>query len=114
MYRTDRASRVIEAPPAVVYDALLDRESLEAWLPPERVVERAVFESDDPSYAGTRHRSGGTRGRDRLLVGQPGLLHRGARLIQNGGDPQIRRAEVPAVHSSHDSNVSSCCPESGR
>ncbi|WP_092807005.1 SRPBCC family protein [Rhodococcus globerulus] len=104
MDRIDRASLVIEAPPTVVYDALLDRESLEAWLPPdgmrgrielwdprpgggfrmvltyldstdspgktsaatdvvdvgfaelvppERVVQRAVFESDDPSYAGT-------------------------------------------------------------
>lgn len=104
MDRTDRARRLIAAPPAVVYAALLDRESLEAWLPPdgmrgrielwdprpgggfrmvliyldstdspgktsaatdvvdvgfaelvppERVVQRAVFESDDPSYAGT-------------------------------------------------------------
>ncbi|MET8629521.1 SRPBCC family protein [Kitasatospora sp. NPDC004669] len=104
MSRTDRASRVIAAPPATVYGALLDRESLEAWLPPdgmrgrverwdprpgggfrmvltyldpvdspgktsdatdvvdvrfaelvppERVVQRAVFEADDPSYAGT-------------------------------------------------------------
>jgi uncharacterized protein YndB with AHSA1/START domain len=104
MGRTDRASRVIAAPPATVYDALLDRQSLEAWLPPEgmrgrverwdprpgggfrmvltyldasnspgkssdatdvvdvefadlvspeRVVQRAVFESDDPAYAGT-------------------------------------------------------------
>ncbi|MFE3020676.1 SRPBCC family protein [Streptomyces sp. NPDC059256] len=99
-----RASRVIAAPPAAVYDALLDRASLEAWLPPDgmsgrverwdprpgggfqmvltyldpsdnpgktsdatdivdiefadlvplkRVVQRAVFEADDPSFAGT-------------------------------------------------------------
>ncbi|MFD9290144.1 SRPBCC family protein [Streptomyces sp. NPDC060030] len=104
MGRTDRASRVIAASPATVYDALLDRDSLEAWLPPdgmsgrvehwdprpgggfrmvltyldptggpgktsgatdvvdigfaglvpsERVVQRAVFEADDPAYAGT-------------------------------------------------------------
>ncbi|MFE4502711.1 SRPBCC family protein [Rhodococcus sp. NPDC056743] len=104
MDRVDRASRVIEAPPMIVYDALVDRESLEAWLPPdgmrgqierwdprpgggfrmvltyldatdgpgktsaatdvvdvgfadlvpsERVVQRAVFESDDPLFAGT-------------------------------------------------------------
>ncbi|MFG2793756.1 SRPBCC family protein [Streptomyces sp. NPDC048419] len=104
MGRTHHASRVIAAPPATVYDALLDRESLEAWLPPDgmrgsieqwdprpgggfrmvltyldptdspgktsdatdvvdvafadlmpptRVVQRAVFEADDPSYAGT-------------------------------------------------------------
>ncbi|MGX1668863.1 SRPBCC family protein [Streptomyces sp. NPDC055400] len=103
MGRTDRVSRVIAAPPGTVYAALLDRESLEAWLPPvgmrgrverwdprpgggfrmvltyldpadspgktsdatdvvdvgftdlvpsERVVQQAVFESDDPSYAG--------------------------------------------------------------
>ncbi|MGW4229989.1 SRPBCC family protein [Streptomyces sp. NPDC004980] len=104
MTRTDRARRVIAAPPATVYGALLDRVALEAWLspegmrgrierwdprpgggfrmvltyldptdspgktsdatdvvevgftdlsPPERVVQRAVFEADDPSYAGT-------------------------------------------------------------
>ncbi|MFF7140778.1 MULTISPECIES: SRPBCC family protein [Streptomyces] len=104
MSRTDRADRVIGAPPAAVYRALLERESLEVWLPPdgmrgtierwdprpgggfrmvltylapsgspgktsdatdvvdvefadlvpaERVVQRAVFEADDPSYAGT-------------------------------------------------------------
>lgn len=104
MHRTDRASRVIAAPPATVYDALLDREAVEAWLPPEgmrgrierwdprsgggfrmvltyldpvdapgkasdatdvvevgfaelvppeRVVQRAVFEAEDPAYAGT-------------------------------------------------------------
>ncbi|WP_040832150.1 SRPBCC family protein [Nocardia jiangxiensis] len=104
MSRTDRASRLIAAPPEIVYGALVDRESLEAWLPPdgmrgriqrwdprpgggfrmiltyldpvnspgktsdatdvvdvgfaelmppERVVHRAVFESEDPSYSGT-------------------------------------------------------------
>ncbi|HYZ08582.1 MAG TPA: SRPBCC family protein [Pseudonocardiaceae bacterium] len=104
MSRIDRASRVIAASPATLYGALLDRESLEAWLPPdgmrgwveqwdprpgggfrivltyldaadstgktsgatdvvdvgfvelvppERVVQRAVFEADDPSFAGT-------------------------------------------------------------
>jgi uncharacterized protein YndB with AHSA1/START domain len=102
--RIDRASRLVAASPATVYGALLDRESLEAWLPPdgmrgqvvrwnprrgggfrmvltyldsadspgktsdatdvvdvefadleppERIVQRAVFESDDPAYAGT-------------------------------------------------------------
>ncbi|MFI1016149.1 SRPBCC family protein [Streptomyces sp. NPDC020965] len=104
MQRTDRASLLIAAPRATVYDALLDRESLEVWLPPvgmsgrverwdprpgggfrmvlcyldasdspgkasdatdvvdvefadlvppKRVVQRAVFVADDPSFAGT-------------------------------------------------------------
>ncbi|HJQ45064.1 MAG TPA: SRPBCC domain-containing protein, partial [Amycolatopsis sp.] len=104
MSRTDRASCVVAARPMSVYRALLDRASLEAWLPPagmrgrierwdprpgggfrmvltyldpvdspgktsdatdvvevgfaelvppQRVVQRAVFEADDPSYAGT-------------------------------------------------------------
>ncbi|QWF84252.1 SRPBCC family protein [Amycolatopsis sp. CA-230715] len=104
MNRIDRASRVVAAAPETVYAALLDRESLEAWLPPEgmrgrierwdprpgggfrmiltyldpvgspgkasdgtdvvdvafadlvppeRVVQRAVFEAEDPAYAGT-------------------------------------------------------------
>ncbi|HEY7225480.1 MAG TPA: SRPBCC family protein [Micromonosporaceae bacterium] len=104
MSRTDRATRLIAAPPETVYMALLDREAVETWLPPsgmrgqierwdprpgggfrmaltyldptqspgktsaatdvvevgfadlvpaERVVQRAVFEADDPSYAGT-------------------------------------------------------------
>ncbi|MFI6304348.1 SRPBCC family protein [Amycolatopsis thailandensis] len=104
MDRIDSGSRVIAAPPATVYEALLDPESLEAWLPPEgmrgriehwdprpgggfrmtltyldasaapgkssdatdvvevgfadlvpreRVVQLAVFESEDPSFAGT-------------------------------------------------------------
>jgi uncharacterized protein YndB with AHSA1/START domain len=102
--RTDSAGRVIAAPPETVYTALLQREALEAWLPPEGmtgriqrwdprpgggfrmeltyldagaapgktsdatdvvdvdfadlvpprlVVQRAVFEADDPAFAGT-------------------------------------------------------------
>ncbi|MEU7579944.1 SRPBCC family protein [Streptomyces sp. NPDC041068] len=102
--RTDRVGWLIAASPAAVYGALLDRDALEAWLPPdgmrgrverwdprpgggfrmvltyldptdnpgktseatdavdvgfadlvpsERVVQRAVFEADDPAYAGT-------------------------------------------------------------
>lgn len=104
MSRIDRAGRVIAAAPEIVYAALVERESVEAWLPPdgmrgriqrwdprpgggfrmvltyldpveapgkssdatdvvdvefaelvppERVVQRAVFEAQDPSYAGT-------------------------------------------------------------
>ncbi|KND27935.1 SRPBCC family protein [Streptomyces acidiscabies] len=104
MPRTDRSARLIPAPPATVYAALVDRSALETWLPPtgmrghvehwdprpgggfrmtltyldptddpgktsdgtdvvdvafaalvpsERIVQQAVFTSDDPSYAGT-------------------------------------------------------------
>lgn len=104
MGRTDRASHVIAASAATVYRALLDRDALEVWLPPdgmrgrvehwdprpgggfrmeltyldptdspgktsdatdvvdvgfvelvpaERMVQQAVFEAEDPSYAGT-------------------------------------------------------------
>lgn len=35
MARTDMASRVIAAPPARVYAALVDPEALTAWLPPD-------------------------------------------------------------------------------
>jgi uncharacterized protein YndB with AHSA1/START domain len=35
MVRTDTASRVIGAPPETVYAALVDREALTAWLPPD-------------------------------------------------------------------------------
>ncbi|MDG4799299.1 SRPBCC family protein [Micromonospora sp. WMMD980] len=104
MSRIDRASRTIASTPAAVYDALLRRDALEAWLPPQgmrgrieqwdprpgggfrmvltyldptdspgktsdttdvvdvgfadlvrpaRVVQTAVFQADDPAYAGT-------------------------------------------------------------
>ncbi|MEU1811261.1 SRPBCC family protein [Micromonospora sp. WMMD1076] len=104
MSRIDRAGRTIAAPPTTVYDALVDRAALEAWLPPDgmrgriehwdprpgggfrmvltyldpagspgktsdatdvvdvgfaelvpalRVVQTAVFQADDPAYAGT-------------------------------------------------------------
>ena len=49
MGRTDRASRVIAAPPATVYGALLDRESLEVWLLPEGM--RGRVERWDPRLA---------------------------------------------------------------
>ncbi|MDX3385887.1 SRPBCC family protein [Streptomyces niveiscabiei] len=104
MPRTDRSARLIPAPPATVYAALVDPAALETWLPPagmrghvehwdprpgggfrmtltyldpthapgktsdgtdvvdiaftsllppEQIVQQAVFTSDDPSYAGT-------------------------------------------------------------
>ncbi|MGW5328079.1 SRPBCC family protein [Streptomyces sp. NPDC004014] len=50
MGRTDRADRFIAAPPAAVYGALLDRESLEAWLPPDGM--RGRIERWDPRPGG--------------------------------------------------------------
>ncbi|WP_327085150.1 SRPBCC family protein [Nonomuraea sp. NBC_01738] len=50
MDRIDRASRLIAAPPATVYDALLDRAALEAWLPPEGMSGR--IERWDPRPGG--------------------------------------------------------------
>jgi uncharacterized protein YndB with AHSA1/START domain len=51
MPRTDTASRVIAAPPAQVYAALVDREALEAWLPPHGMTAR--FERFDPRPGGS-------------------------------------------------------------
>jgi uncharacterized protein YndB with AHSA1/START domain len=50
MPRTDRASRVIAAPPAQVFAALVDREALEVWLPPDGMTAR--FERFDPRPGG--------------------------------------------------------------
>jgi uncharacterized protein YndB with AHSA1/START domain len=50
MPRTDFASRVIAAPPAQVFGALVDREALAAWLPPEGMTAR--FERFDPRPGG--------------------------------------------------------------
>jgi uncharacterized protein YndB with AHSA1/START domain len=51
MPRTDRASRVIAAPPAQVFAALVDREALEVWLPPDGMTAR--FERFDPRPGGS-------------------------------------------------------------
>ena len=51
MPRTDAASRVIAAPPAQVYAALLDRDALMAWLPPRGMT--ATFERFDPRPGGS-------------------------------------------------------------
>ena len=51
MPRPDTASRVIAAPPAQVYAALVDREALEAWLPPDGMTAR--FERFDPRPGGS-------------------------------------------------------------
>ncbi|MEP1123641.1 MAG: SRPBCC family protein [Ilumatobacter sp.] len=51
MPRTDRASRLIDAPIGVVFDALVDRDALEAWLPPGDMTGR--FERFDPSPGGS-------------------------------------------------------------
>ena len=51
MPRTDVASRVIAAPPAQVYAALVDRAALEVWLPPDGMTAR--FERFDPRPGGS-------------------------------------------------------------
>jgi uncharacterized protein YndB with AHSA1/START domain len=51
MSRTDIASRVIAAPPADVYAALVDAEALVAWLPPEGMTGK--FERFDPRPGGS-------------------------------------------------------------
>jgi|SRR5688572_3019944 uncharacterized protein YndB with AHSA1/START domain len=51
MPRTDTASRVISAPPQRVFAALIDREALEAWLPPGGMTGR--FERFDPRPGGS-------------------------------------------------------------
>lgn len=51
MPRTDRASRVVAAPVARVFDALVDRDALLAWLPPRGMTAR--FERFDPRPGGS-------------------------------------------------------------
>lgn len=51
MSRTDRAWRVIGAPASVVFDALVDRNALETWLPPGGMT--AKFERFDPTPGGS-------------------------------------------------------------
>lgn len=51
MSRTDRVSRLIQAPLADVFSALLDRTALEAWLPPDGM--SAQFEQFDPTPGGS-------------------------------------------------------------
>ena len=51
MPRTDRASRVVAAPPEEVYAALLDPDALVAWLPPEGMTGR--FERFDARPGGS-------------------------------------------------------------
>ncbi len=51
MPRTDTASRVIAAAPAQVYSALVDRDALTTWLPPDGMTAR--FERFDPRPGGS-------------------------------------------------------------
>jgi uncharacterized protein YndB with AHSA1/START domain len=51
MPRTDRASRAIAAPVVRVFDALVDRDALLAWLPPDGMTAR--FERFDPRPGGS-------------------------------------------------------------
>ena len=51
MPRTDSASRVVAAPPDRVFAALVDRDALRQWLPPEGM--RATFEHFDARPGGS-------------------------------------------------------------
>ena len=51
MPRTDRASRVVDAPVSRVFDALVNRHALERWLPPDGMT--ATFERFDPTPGGS-------------------------------------------------------------
>jgi uncharacterized protein YndB with AHSA1/START domain len=51
MPRTDRASRRVDAPLSRVFQALVDREALETWLPPGNMTGR--FENFDPTPGGS-------------------------------------------------------------
>jgi uncharacterized protein YndB with AHSA1/START domain len=51
MPRTDRASRLVNAPVGRVFDSFLDRAALEAWLPPGGMTGR--FEKFDPRPGGS-------------------------------------------------------------
>ena len=51
MPRTDRAARVIDAPVASVFNALVDRRALETWLPPGGMTAR--FERFDARPGGS-------------------------------------------------------------
>ncbi len=67
MPRTDRASRRIDGPVGRVFAALVDRDALETWLPPDGMTGR--FERFDPSPGGsyrlvlTYREPGGSRGK---------------------------------------------------
>ena len=51
MPRTDRASRVVDAPVGRTFDALVDQDALERWLPPGDMSAR--FELFDPRPGGS-------------------------------------------------------------
>jgi uncharacterized protein YndB with AHSA1/START domain len=51
MPRTDSASRIVAAPLAQVFAALVDRDALAAWLPPDGMTAR--FERFDPRPGGS-------------------------------------------------------------
>jgi len=51
MPRTDRASRLIDAPVSRMFTALVDRKALETWLPPGGMTSR--FERFDPRPGGS-------------------------------------------------------------
>lgn len=51
--RTDRVCRIIEAPPHAVYRALVDRDALQTWLPPDGM--RGGINAFEPWAGGAYH-----------------------------------------------------------
>lgn len=90
MTRTDRASRVIVAPPARVYAALVDPEALTSWLPPDGMSGR--FERFDArpggfyrlvlTYANAPTQRGKTTANSDIVEVRFVELVPGARLVQ--------------------------------
>ena len=114
MPRTDTASRVIAAPLGQVYAALIDREAITAWLPPDGMTGR--FEWFDPrpggsyrlvlTYTDASHTPGKTTADSDVVEARYIEIVPEARVVQavefESDDPQlagmmIMRWEVSAV-----------------
>jgi uncharacterized protein YndB with AHSA1/START domain len=88
--RTDTASRLIAAPPAQVYAALVDRDALLSWLPPDGMTGR--FEHFDPrpggsyrlilTYTDTSRASGKTTADSDIVEGRYVDIDPGVRVVQ--------------------------------
>ena len=90
MPRTDTASRVVAASAERVYAALVDREALAAWLPPDAMT--ATFERFDAkpggsyrlvlTYAGGQHGHGKSTADSDIVEGRFLSLVPGVRVVQ--------------------------------